>query len=104
MGAQAKSVSPGVAEGQTVVGTVKSFNWTKGFGFICVPDQPADVHFKAEVVPEHLNGHPLEGKHVQLVAHLHHGKIQASQATFLASAPPGYVPPNLSGPSPQRAP
>jgi cold shock CspA family protein len=102
--AQARNVSPGLAEGQTVIGTVKSFNWAKGFGFISVPDQPADIHFRGEVVPEHLSGQPLEGKHVQIVAHLHHGKIQASQATFLASAPHGYVPPNLFSPSPQAVP
>lgn len=90
---QARDLVAALSEGQTAVGTVKTYNGGKGFGFIRIPDQPNDVHFKKEVVPAEFQEQDLVGKTVRFTITILHGKPQVQSAQFLAQPPIGYVPP-----------
>lgn len=92
---QARNVVPGLEEGQTYTGTVRSFVPRKGYGFIQVPDQPIDVFLKKEVItPPVDESSELAGVHVNFtVAYTPDGKAQASTAQLLDHAPPDYTPP-----------
>merc|ERR1719361_1906750 len=93
---QARGVVRGLAEGQSCLGTVKSFNVGKGYGFIAVPDQPGDVYFKKELVPPNLVN-DVVGYTVQFTVSLKSdGKPQVQVAQFLERPPPGYTPPRSS--------
>lgn len=92
---QARDLMAALSEGQTAVGTVNRYVPHKGYGFIRIPDQPNDVHFRKDVVPPELQDQELEGKTVRFTVTLHHGKPQASTAQFLARPPPGYVAPSV---------
>lgn len=95
---QARDLVAALSEGQTAVGTVATYNGAKGFGFIRIPDQPNDVHFKKEVVQPEFQQQELVGKTVRFTITIHNGKPQAQTAQFLARPPVGYVPPLDDGP------
>jgi len=87
---QARGVSPGFTDGESLTGTVKSYNAANGFGFVQVPDRPGDVYFKKECLPAHLQEEVLSGRTATVVVHLaHDGKPQAQQMDVLdGEAPP----------------
>jgi len=93
---QAQGLTTPMEDGQTVVGTVRSFSEKNGYGFIAVPDQPADVYFKKELIPEGTPSTTVVGKTVRFVVGCTpDGKPQAQTAQFLDRPPPGYVVPQL---------
>lgn len=49
---QARDLSTPLASGQDCKGKVKSYNASKGYGFITVQGQPADVYFSKSDLPE----------------------------------------------------
>lgn len=84
--AQARSVSVGFSEGDVVIGSVKSYNASKGFGFIEVPDKPGDIYFKKELVPTDMQEEQIIGRQVQVMVHMSpDGKPQASGLDFSES-------------------
>lgn len=80
---QARGVTGALLDGQSCIGTVKSYNAKNGFGFISMQDQPADVHFKKDVVPPAIQEAALEGKTVQFIVQIHNGKPFVQNAQFL---------------------
>jgi len=82
--AQARNVSMGLSEGEMAMGSVKSYNAAKGFGFIEVPDKPGDVYFKKEQVPDGFKDEQLAGRQVQFTAHFSpDGKAQVAHMEFM---------------------
>jgi cold shock CspA family protein len=83
---QANNVTATLTEGSQVLGSIKSFNALKGFGFITVPGQMADVFFKAQALPPELQNQDSEGVvGAQLHFTIHvtpDGKMQMASATF----------------------
>lgn len=86
---QARGVVASFGEGDTSMGTIKSYSSNKGYGFISVPTNPGDVYFKKEFLPEHLQEEELTGRTVQFVIHLaHDGKPQVQQMDFMDGSGP----------------
>merc|ERR1712178_481087 len=54
------SVSQLASDGEELLGTIKSFNSQKGYGFVEVPGQSGDVYYKQSELPPHLAGVPGE--------------------------------------------
>lgn len=79
---QARGVTGALLDGQSCIGVVKSYNPKNGFGFISVQDQPADVHFKKDVVPMAIQEAALEGKTVQFIVQIQNGKPLVQNAQF----------------------
>jgi len=93
---QAHDVTTGLEDNQQCIGTVRWYNNNKGFGFIAVPGNPADIYFKKELVPEQLQGSQLQGKTVDFTVRVNQdGKPHMQAGTFLDSPPDGYTPPSL---------
>lgn len=78
-----------------VVGSIKSFNPKKGFGFIGSEEAGGDIYFKSQALPQELrdgffdeNFIQLVGRNVQASARTTpDGKLQATSITLLAQDP-----------------
>lgn len=93
---QAHDVSIGLEDGQSCMGTVRWYNGSKGFGFIAVPGNPADIYFKKDLVPVDLQGSQIHGKTVEFIVRVNQdGKPHMQSGTFLDDPPAGYTPPPL---------
>lgn len=91
---QARDITAALFEGQTAVGTVIRYVPRTGFGFIRIPDQPGDVHFRKDVVPAELQEQELEGSTARFTVTIHRGMPQASSFQLLAHTSAGYVAPS----------
>jgi len=85
---QASLVKIMVAEGEMCVGTIKSFNAAKGFGFIGSSSMEGqDFFFSRRDVPMQLQGAPLQGMVTAFkVTTSPDGKIQARELVFAGGA------------------
>jgi len=104
---QGRDVHEGLQEGQTMVGTVKSYNQAKGYGFLVVPNRAGDIYFKRDLVPPELLETNLQGMTVEfVVGMLPDGKPLVREGEFLTKSPPGYVAPAVQQKraAPQAAP
>jgi len=71
-----------VGTGQYMSGTVKSYNATKGFGFITGNDLPGDIFFMSKSLPEELQDVSLQGQSVMFeLASAPDGKLRAQDIT-----------------------
>lgn len=86
---QARDVAAGLCEGATSLGTVKSYNARKGFGFVQVPDSPGDIYFKKDLLPPFWQqDENFAGKTVQITVHLtRDGKPQVQSLDVVDAAP-----------------
>lgn len=91
--AQLGSVSQMPSENEEMLGTIKSFNSQKGYGFVEVPGQSGDVYFKPQELPPHMAGLPgesLVGQQVSFrVRVTPDGKMQMRGANSNHAAPQG---------------
>mmetsp|Transcript_19763 Transcript_19763/g.46078 ORF Transcript_19763/g.46078 Transcript_19763/m.46078 type:complete len:530 (+) Transcript_19763:99-1688(+) len=66
------------------MGSVKSFNPAKGFGFIASPTLPSDVYFNAKSLPEEYRGMQLAGQQVAFtVRYTQDGKLQGNDVQVM---------------------
>jgi len=93
---QGVDVQPGLKTGQELVGTVKSYNKEKGYGFIVVPDQTGDIYFKKDLVPIELQDADLKGTTVRFTLGTQpDGKPVMQEGEFLDRPPRGYAAPPM---------
>merc|ERR1719226_189538 len=72
-------LKPGLSSGQSYIGTVKGYFENKGFGFLDVADQPADVYFHKDLIPAQHQGNPV-GKRFRVTVQLGaDGKARAEE-------------------------
>mmetsp|Transcript_54725 Transcript_54725/g.139005 ORF Transcript_54725/g.139005 Transcript_54725/m.139005 type:complete len:738 (+) Transcript_54725:115-2328(+) len=86
-----------VAAGTQVQGIIKSYNASKGFGFINSSVVPGDIYFKGQMLPAHMQGQQttnLSGVQVAFTLNFTpDGKAQAADLqtfTTVATAPESY--------------
>jgi len=91
---QARDITPGMPDGSSLTGTVKSYNPKKGFGFLRVPGRSGDIHFKRESLPGNMqDADQLEGQNFQFTLNSQQGKMQAFDLQYGASS--GYIAPAM---------
>mmetsp|Transcript_41876 Transcript_41876/g.51549 ORF Transcript_41876/g.51549 Transcript_41876/m.51549 type:complete len:470 (-) Transcript_41876:15-1424(-) len=91
--AQAHNVCRPVQSGEILVGTVRSYNPNKGFGFLAVDGRSQDAYFKKAGLPPELQEEPsLEGAQFQFTVNLNGNKLQAQDLEFLTSSGPSGPP------------
>merc|ERR1712080_700733 len=82
--AQAQNVIAAAAEGEQVVGTIKSFSAQRGWGFCSVEGRPGDAYIKKSELPvelQELDGESLQGMQLAFSVHLTpDGKMQVREA------------------------
>ena len=87
---QGNSVVALLAAGTQTIGQIKFFNKLKGYGFLEVPGQSADVFFKAQALPSELHdmdGDTLQGVLLEFTVHITpDGKMQTNSASFARPA------------------
>lgn len=94
---QGHDVNPGLEDGQSCIGTVRWFEEKKGYGFVAVPGNPADIYLKGDQVPEERRDSSLEGLTVKFVARVNEdGKPHMNDCIFLDDPPAGYTPPDIN--------
>eukprot|EP00441_Pelagodinium_beii_P024582 CAMPEP_0197665064 /NCGR_PEP_ID=MMETSP1338-20131121/59013_1 /TAXON_ID=43686 ORGANISM="Pelagodinium beii, Strain RCC1491" /NCGR_SAMPLE_ID=MMETSP1338 /ASSEMBLY_ACC=CAM_ASM_000754 /LENGTH=453 /DNA_ID=CAMNT_0043243817 /DNA_START=41 /DNA_END=1402 /DNA_ORIENTATION=- len=80
---KATSVAVPYEEGKPVAGKIKSFSEKNGYGFANSSALEADVHFKAEIVPQHVPGISLKDELIIFeVKTLPDGKTSATSMRF----------------------
>eukprot|EP00933_Yihiella_yeosuensis_P064199 TRINITY_DN6755_c0_g1_i1.p1 TRINITY_DN6755_c0_g1~~TRINITY_DN6755_c0_g1_i1.p1 ORF type:complete len:509 (-),score=119.67 TRINITY_DN6755_c0_g1_i1:216-1679(-) len=88
---QARDVAGALEEGQFVVGEVKRYNPSKGFGFFGVENRSQDVYFQKKDLPVEFQESPdLDGTRFSLQIRLtSDGKPQAQDLQFSEGPPKG---------------
>lgn len=80
---KATSVAVPYEEGKPVAGKIKTFSERNGYGFATSAALETDVHFKADIVPQHMPGISLKEELVIFeVKTLPDGKVAASSMRF----------------------
>lgn len=90
---QARDIAIAPQEGETLVGTLKSYNEKKGYGFITAENSPQDIYFKTEnmnEVMQALDVQDLPGCQVRFVLHIRpDGKPTCQDMVVVGAAPQG---------------
>merc|ERR1712007_274049 len=78
-----KAKASAISSGEWMSGSIKSFNVTRGFGFINGPDLEEDAFFMKTNLPPGASSKPLEGQAVSFeVMRSADGRMQAQNITF----------------------
>ena len=106
---QAQNVCTPLQDGEMLVGTVRSYNPNKGFGFLFMDGRSQDIYFSKSTLPMELQEETnLEGSQFQFNVNASGNKPQAQELQLVTSAPikrpaaPSQSPGTGSGPPAKR--
>lgn len=96
---QAQNVCTPLHDGELLVGTVRSYNPNKGFGFLFMDGRSQDIYFPKSTLPMELQEETnLEGSQFQFNVNASGNKPQAQELQLVMSAPIKRPPPPSQSP------